>query len=354
MIELANDIISDRKNIVYFMAKHVNLWGYKHLGRSHAELHEEIIPLKEKDSVFLYASLHKSLWETTGILAALFNNKLPVPYTGMGDNLVKGKFFQALSKKAGVFLIKRPTNRREVLESAKLLKNYLITHVAHGKDVMFFPEGTRKSIISTGEYGQFFPAAFDALQEYERQKENIVANYKDLKPYDTYIIPTNVDYSKIREDHEMLATYKGKPRTLHVLDSLKMTQKVGDTYICFGKPIKVADYMDMRRKELAVYTREKCLELVNILPINLASKAILDSIKDEKIDNAAIEPNIRKNIQTLIHKEHCFRNFTAKDAPGDILKTASKYERSFRTTNIDIKEAPLYRFYADFISHYFQ
>jgi 1-acyl-sn-glycerol-3-phosphate acyltransferase len=353
MKELADVPISTRKNIVFFMAKNINLWGYKYLGNSYCEVHEKIHLLKETDSVFLYASLHKSLWETTGILAALYNQKLPVPYTGMGDNLVRGKFFQNLSQKAGVFLIKRPTNRREVLESAKLLKEYLITHFANGKDVMFFPEGTRKSIISSGEYGQFFPAAFDAIQAYEREKEEIVAHYKDLKSHNAYIIPTNVDYSKIREDLEMLKTYKGKPRTLHVLDSLTMFQKIGDTYVTFGEPMKVSDYLDTSRKELAILTRKKCLELVKILPINIASRAILDSIQDNVIDTEAIEENIKRNIEQLKPHQNNFRSFSPDDDPKKILETAGKYERRFRYKYIDIKEKSLYRFYSDFIGHYY-
>ena len=109
-----------------------------------------------------------------------------------------------------------------------------------------------------------------------------------MRAHDTYVVPFNTDYSKIREDRELVKESGSKPRTLHIIDSLKMLKHIGDLYISFGEPIKIADHLDKTRKELAVFAREKCLELVKILPINIVALAILDTheagqIKTDKI-----------------------------------------------------------------------
>jgi 1-acyl-sn-glycerol-3-phosphate acyltransferase len=353
-VKLSGDLINDRKNWAFRLAKFLSVSGYKALAKPHLEFHENLLELKKKKSVFLYASLHKSLWETTGILAALYLEKLPIPYTGMGDNLVVGKFFQSLAQKVGVFLIKRPGNRAQMLESARMLKDYTINYLAHGEDVMLFPEGTRKSILSQGEYGKFFPTAFEALLGYEKNKEKILEEYPRLEAHDSYIIPTNVDYSKIREGWEMLKEYKGKPRTLTVLDSLKMVRNIGDTYLSYGNPIKVADHLDMSRKQLADLTREKCLELVKILPINVVARSIVDSVDGDRIDTGKIADNIAGNVRKLSSLSDRFRGFTPADDPMETWRKVTAYESYFKEKYIDIKYLEFYRLYANYIGHYFK
>jgi len=353
MDELSKDVLIDRNNRVFRLVRYVNKWGYKHLGVSHLQMHDEIYRIKQENGVILYTGLHKSLWETTGLLVSLYIEKLPLPFAGMGDNLVKGKFFQELARKTGVFLIKRASNRRELLESAKKLKNYIMTFLAYGDDVLVFPEGTRKSVLSTGGYGKFFPAGFDAVLDYEKNKDAYLANDKDLVPLDTYIVPVNVDYSRVREDWEMINTFKGNPPTLHILDSLKMAKKVGDTYITFGKPMKTTDYIDMSRKDLSVLVREKCLELVKVLPINVVARAALYSQQGDGFDLSAMESNITRVLQELANVKHLFRGVSMAEPPLDVWKRVSKYEKCFRPKHMDIKHLTFYKMYADYIAHYF-
>lgn len=355
MIELPKEIINDRKNWTYRLVRSVNKWGFRYLGRSYVEVHPEQRALKQDHkNVFLYTGLHKSLWETTGVLVANYLEKLPVPYAGMGDNLIKGRFFQELAQRTGVFLIKRATNRREILESAKKLKQYIMTFLAYGKDVIFFPEGTRKSVLSTGEYGKFFPSAFDAALEYEKEKEAILSQYPELKPQDTYIVPVNVDYSRVREDWEMIDTYQGKPRTLHIFDSLKMMAKVGDTYVSYGKPMKVTDYIEMSRKDLSILAREKCLELVKILPINVVCKAVVNAIESGSTQLENIKSNISAVVQQLLPYKERFRGFSQEDSPEFLLKRAGKYEKCLKPGNIDKECLVYYNLYANYIGHYFK
>ena len=354
MAELATTIISDRRKWALGIAKLISIIGYKYLAHPVMEIHEDFPPLRNKNSVFFFAGLHKSLWETSGILAGLYLNldKFEIPYAGMGDNLVRGKFFQSLAKKIGIFLVKRVDSRKGILESAKLLKDFTFHLISRGKDVMVFPEGTRKNIVTQGSYGQFFPTVFEALLEYEKNKENILAADKDLKPYDAYIIPTNVDYSKIREDKEMLADHK-KPRTLHVLDSLKMVRHIRETHISIGKPIRVADHLEKSRKELAAYTRERCIELVKILPINVVSQAIVDSATDDRLEIGNVEENIRRTMQKLAPFSDHFRGFSPDDPPASLLEKVAGYESTFKPKYIHIGNLDFYRLYANYIGHYY-
>jgi hypothetical protein len=239
------------------------------------------------------------------------------------------------------------------LESAKQLKEYILYFISQGLDVMVYPEGTRKSIPTQGTYGKFFSTVFEPLLEYEKNKETIPGGSKNQPLYDTYIIPTNVDYSKVREDKELLEEYK-KPRTLHVKDSLKMIKKIRQVYISVGEPIKVADHLDKNRKQLAAYSREKCLDLVKILPINVVARAILDSVDGDHIKSDKIEENIANNIQKLSGLSERFRDFSIADLPGDILEKVARYETAFQPKYLNVNNLPLYHMYANYIGHYFK
>lgn len=355
MDKLLSKVVTKRKKWVFNTARFIGVWGYRLLAKPRVECHESMKHLKQEKSVFLYAGLHKSLWETSGILVALYLNfkKIQIPYVGMGDNLVRGRIFQSLAKRIGIFLVKRANSRKEIVESAKQLKDYILYFISQGLDVMVYPEGTRTSIPTQGTYGKFFPTAFEALLEYEKNKEKLLVADKNLSAYNTYIIPSNVDYAKIREDKELLENYK-KPRTLHVKDSLRMIKNIREAYISFGEPISVAEHLDKNRKELAAYTREKCLELVKILPINVVARAILDSIDGDRIKTDRISKNITHNIQKLASISDRFRGFSIDDHPDDILEKVSKFETTFKPTFIDITNIPLYQLYANYIGHYLE
>lgn len=336
--------------MIYRWARFISNTGYRILSRTHVENPVNLKALKKEKAVFLYTGLHKSLWETTGVLSSIHFQGLPIPYTGMGDNLVKGKFFQGLAEKAGVFLVKRPKTRREVIESSKKLLDYIVHYMTYGIDVSIYPEGTRRNIPEEGRYGNFFPTAFEAVLEYEKNKESILAENKKLVPHDAYVVPFNVDYSKIREDFEYIKSTSGKPRTLHIFDSLKMLKPLGDLYVSFGQPVKVADWVNKSRKELATYTRERCLELVKILPINIAARAVLDTHTEGPLETGKILDYIALNLKQLEPFRDRFRGFQPGDSPADILAKVAKYQPPFR----DIKEEniPFYRLYAGYINHY--
>ncbi len=345
--------VSDRRNVYYWTAKTIAMLGHRFLVRPHVEMDDDVAALKRRgDAVFLYCGLHKSLWETSGVLPPLHLAGLPVPYVGMGDNLVKGRAFQHLSWKIGAFLVRRPANRKEMLESARKLRDDVLSFLANGLDVMVFPEGTRKNIPEHARYGDFFPTAFDAALEYERNRDVILASNPGLAPREVYIVPFNVDYTRVREAEEMVGDGSGKPRTLHVLDSLSMIRNIGDTYLSYGKPVRVADHLDIDRKGLAALARQRCLDLVKILPVNVASRAILQFEPGAAVSPTAFDDAMRRVIEALRPYADRFRGFRPGDAQAEIVRRAAQVQLDFH--RLVPEKVRLYRLYASYISHYLE
>ncbi|MEN8154568.1 MAG: 1-acyl-sn-glycerol-3-phosphate acyltransferase [Acidobacteriota bacterium] len=347
---LAEEKIIKKRGVTFLLARTVSNWGFKNLTKAHVEFAADLKEIQKKNSAFLYSGLHRSLWETTGILSALYLNNLPIPLVGMGDNLIKGKFFVSLAERTSVFLVKRGNTRRELVESARLLKQYVKSFITYGRDVLLFPEGTRTSIPREGRYGNFFPTAFEALLEYEKEKNIITSQNKNLETQEAYIIPFNSDYSKVREAYELVGYNKNIPRTLRVWDSLKMLKNIRDVYISFGEPIKISGHINKNRKELASMVREKCLDLVKILPINIVSRAIVDSAGGNSINKKDIYDSIDKLKIKLESLSDKFRGFSIDDTPEEICSKVSRYNSDY--IEPEIGKIPVYQLYANYIHHY--
>ncbi|MCP4215223.1 MAG: hypothetical protein GY765_11225 [bacterium] len=351
MIDIPKEELAVKSKIVFPTAKFISNVGYKLLSKVHLDSPtEELLEIRKNKGAILYVGLHRSLWETSGALSAIHYQGLPIPYIGMGDNLVNGRFFKRIAGKMGAFVVKRAKTRREVIESSTKLKKFITYYLSHGLDVCIFPEGTRKSIPENGKYGQFFATSFDAIQSYEKNKEKLLEQYKELIPRDSYIIPFNIDYSRIREAHEMVDRSASKPRTLHIFDSLRMITHIGDVYASFARPIKTTDVLNKSRKELAGYCHDICLNLVKILPVNIVASAVLDSLEGEHILPEKVAPNITKLMQSLDHIKDRFRGFKFGDKPEDIIAAAGRKESHFKT--ILDENLPYYKLYADYIGHY--
>jgi 1-acyl-sn-glycerol-3-phosphate acyltransferase len=340
-----------RKNLVFFVAKSIALAADRLLVTTHVELDDELLRIRrEPGSVFFYVGLHRSLWETSGVLVPIHKARLPLPFVGMGDNLIHGRFFQGLSKRVGLFLIRRPSSRGDMLESARRLRDDVLAYLARGLDVLLFPEGTRTNVAKRHTYGDFFPAAFEALLEYERNKERICAANSGMTPREMYIVPLNVDYSQVREGEELVDHGTRRPRTLHVFDSLSMVRHIGDTFLSYGKPIRVADLLQLDRKRLAAESRRQCMELVKILPINVASLAMLRLDASAPFSQVQLEDSIREVVASLAPRADRFRGFSLSDAPGEIVRRARQRQIGFE--RLDPESIALCRLYADYVRHY--
>jgi 1-acyl-sn-glycerol-3-phosphate acyltransferase len=80
----------------------------------------------EKNTSYLFISNHRDIILDTSLLnAALFDHGLVMTASAIGDNLVKKSFLLTLSKLNRNFLVQRGLPPRELLQSSKLLSEYI-------------------------------------------------------------------------------------------------------------------------------------------------------------------------------------------------------------------------------------
>lgn len=80
----------------------------------------------DKDTAYLYVSNHRDILMDTSLLnVALKDNGLVMTASAVGDNLVQKSFLLALAKVNRNFLVKRGLPPRELLESSKLMSEYI-------------------------------------------------------------------------------------------------------------------------------------------------------------------------------------------------------------------------------------
>nr|WP_315172707.1 1-acyl-sn-glycerol-3-phosphate acyltransferase [uncultured Flavobacterium sp.] len=80
----------------------------------------------EKNTSYLFVSNHRDiLLDTTLLNATLFEHGLVMTASAIGDNLVKKSFLKILAKLNRNFLVLRGLSPREMLQSSKLLSEYI-------------------------------------------------------------------------------------------------------------------------------------------------------------------------------------------------------------------------------------
>jgi 1-acyl-sn-glycerol-3-phosphate acyltransferase len=80
----------------------------------------------EKNTSYLFISNHRDIILDTSLLnASLFDHGLVMTASAIGDNLVKRAFMDTLAKLNRNFLVKRGLSPREMLESSKLMSEYI-------------------------------------------------------------------------------------------------------------------------------------------------------------------------------------------------------------------------------------
>jgi 1-acyl-sn-glycerol-3-phosphate acyltransferase len=331
--------ITRRDPLIYGTAVVLLRLGLRFLSRTHEEISPRLFALQRQGYRFLYVGLHKSLWETSGVQTVLHRNRLPVPYVAMGDNLVRGRFFQAVAKKMGIFLVKRAIGRQGLLESAAALKGEIKAHLRDAVDVIIYPEGTRKNIPRFGHYGAFFTTVFEAALELIQDGEKLA------------LVPVNVDYSHVREDHELLRPSAKHPRTLHVLDSLTMLSHLDDIFVSIGEPILPAD-RPWNRKDLAAHCHRACLDLIKILPINVVSWAIYSLHQRSRLGADDLYREIEDNVRALAPYHERFRGFGLQSQGFALFEQVAKKRREFRSwAGIEPGQYGFFKLYRDYIGH---
>ncbi|RYG46022.1 MAG: 1-acyl-sn-glycerol-3-phosphate acyltransferase [Chitinophagaceae bacterium] len=80
----------------------------------------------EPNTAYLYISNHRDIILDTSLLnCALFDHGLVMTASAIGDNLVQKSFLQTLSRLNRNFLVQRSLPPREMLESSKLMSEYI-------------------------------------------------------------------------------------------------------------------------------------------------------------------------------------------------------------------------------------
>lgn len=80
----------------------------------------------EKNTSYLFISNHRDIILDTSLLnACLFEHGLVMTSSAIGDNLVKKSFIKTLAKLNRNFLVQRGLSPRELLQSSKLLSEYI-------------------------------------------------------------------------------------------------------------------------------------------------------------------------------------------------------------------------------------
>ncbi|WP_035668661.1 1-acyl-sn-glycerol-3-phosphate acyltransferase [Flavobacterium sp. 83] len=86
----------------------------------------------EPNTAYLFISNHRDiLLDTTLLNAALFEHGLVMTASAIGDNLVKKSFLNTLAKLNRNFLVQRGLTPREMLQSSKLLSEYIGNLLLH-------------------------------------------------------------------------------------------------------------------------------------------------------------------------------------------------------------------------------
>ncbi|KAB1156841.1 1-acyl-sn-glycerol-3-phosphate acyltransferase [Flavobacterium luteum] len=80
----------------------------------------------EKNTAYLFISNHRDIILDTSLLnASLFDHGLVMTASAIGDNLVKKAFMHTLAKLNRNFLVQRGLSPREMLQSSKLMSDYI-------------------------------------------------------------------------------------------------------------------------------------------------------------------------------------------------------------------------------------
>jgi 1-acyl-sn-glycerol-3-phosphate acyltransferase len=80
----------------------------------------------EKNTAYLFISNHRDIILDTSLLnASLFDHDLVMTASAIGDNLIKNPFLDVLAKLNRNFLVQRGLSPREMLQSSKLMSEYI-------------------------------------------------------------------------------------------------------------------------------------------------------------------------------------------------------------------------------------
>ena len=140
----------------------------------------------EKNTSYLFISNHRDiLLDTTLLNATLFEHGLVMTASAIGDNLVKKSFLKILAKLNRNFLVLRGLSPREMLQSSKLLSEYIKQLLLHENRSVWIAQ--REGRTKDGNDATN-PGVLKMLGMASEDK-NVMEYFKKIK-----IIPVSISY----------------------------------------------------------------------------------------------------------------------------------------------------------------
>ncbi len=140
----------------------------------------------EKNTSYLFISNHRDIILDTSLLnACLFDNGLVMTASAIGDNLVKKAFMNTLAKMNRNFLVQRGLSPRELLQSSKLLAEYIAQLILRENRSVWIAqrEGRTKDGNDATHPGVLKMLAMGS------DEENLMDYFKKIK-----IVPVSISY----------------------------------------------------------------------------------------------------------------------------------------------------------------
>jgi 1-acyl-sn-glycerol-3-phosphate acyltransferase len=140
----------------------------------------------EKNTSYLFISNHRDiLLDTTLLNTCLFENGLIMTASAIGDNLVKKSFIKVLAKLNRNFLVQRGLTPREMLQSSKLLSEYIGQLLMHENRSVWIAqrEGRTKDGNDATNPGVLKMLGMGS------DEENLMDYFKKIK-----IVPVSISY----------------------------------------------------------------------------------------------------------------------------------------------------------------
>ena len=140
----------------------------------------------EKNTSYLFISNHRDILLDTSLLnACLFEHKLVMTASAIGDNLVKKSFLRTLARLNRNFLVQRGLSPREMLQSSKLLSEYISKLLQHENRSVWIAqrEGRTKDGNDSTNPGVLKMLAMAS------DEENLMDYFKKIK-----IVPVSISY----------------------------------------------------------------------------------------------------------------------------------------------------------------
>ena len=140
----------------------------------------------EKNTSYLFISNHRDiLLDTTLLNATLFEHGLVMTASAIGDNLVKKSFLKILAKLNRNFLVLRGLSPREMLQSSKLLSEYIKQLLLHENRSVWIAQ--REGRTKDGNDATN-PGVLKMLGKASEDK-NVMEYFKKIK-----IVPVSISY----------------------------------------------------------------------------------------------------------------------------------------------------------------